>query len=57
MDFRTGINIIFSRISSKREWTSELEETVRKVQMHMNEACERYFVEIKHKAVKVYSYT
>ena len=26
---------------------------MRKVQMYMNEACERYFVEIKHKAVKV----
>ena len=36
-----------------RSWTYDLEETVNKVQIYMEEACDQYFKEIEPRAVKV----
>lgn len=36
-----------------RCWTHELEETVKKVEIYMEEACDQYFKDIKPRTVKV----
>ena len=36
-----------------RSWTTELEETLKKVLMYMEEECDKYFRVIEHKAIKV----
>ena len=36
-----------------RCWTHELEETVKKVEIYMEDACDQYFQDIKPRAVKV----
>ena len=36
-----------------RCWTDELEETVKKIESYMEEACVQYFKDIKLRAVKV----
>ena len=38
-----------------RYWTHELEETVQKVEIYMEEACDQYFKDVKPRAVKVRS--
>ena len=38
-----------------RYWTHELEETVKKVEIYMEEACDQYFKDVKPRAVKVHS--
>ena len=36
-----------------RSWTYDLEETVKKVQLYMEEACDQYFKDIEPRAIKV----
>ena len=43
----------YSTFLMYRCWTHELEETVKKVELYMEDACDQYFQDIKPRAVKV----